>query len=92
MFSRNDFKCLDPEYFDIIAADDYDVIVISRNTGHYWHLHDPGSPEPGTVIIFHKHKAPHPYHFHGRSHSLRQAVREIRKHDLWQMDGRKQRK
>ena len=64
MFSSEDLKCLDPEYFSIIIADAYDVTVMSRNTGHYWYLHNPEYPEKGTVIIFHKHKASHPYHEH----------------------------
>ncbi len=45
--------------------------------------------EMGTVIIFHKHKASHPYHQHGRANTLRQAVRSIRGHDRWQKNGRK---
>jgi hypothetical protein len=27
----------------------------TNNTDHYWSLHSPGYPEPGTVIIFHSH-------------------------------------
>ena len=61
MFSNEDLKCLDPEYFSIITTDAYDVTIMSRNTGHYWYLHNPEYPERGTVIIFHKHKASHPY-------------------------------
>lgn len=67
MFNTEDLKCLDPKYFNIIAVDDYDVTIISRNTGHYWYLHNPEYPGEGTVIIFHKHKASHPYHQHGRA-------------------------
>ena len=57
MFSNEDLKCLDPEYFNIITTDAYDVTVMSRNTGHYWYLHNPEYPEQGTVIIFHSHHA-----------------------------------
>lgn len=52
MFNTEDLKCLDPKYFNIIAVDDYDVTIISRNTGHYWYLHNPEYPGEGTVIIF----------------------------------------
>ena len=89
MFNTEDLKCLDPKYFNIIAVDDYDVTVMSRNTGHYWCLHNPEYPGEGTVIIFHKHKFSHPYHQHGRANTLRQAVRGIKSHDKWQMGGRK---
>ena len=37
MFSNEDLKCLDPEYFSIITTDAYDVTIMSRNTGHYWY-------------------------------------------------------
>ena len=66
------------KYFSIISVDDYDVTIMSRNTGHIWYLHNPEYPGEGTVIIFHKHKASHPYHQHGRAKSLRQAVRSIK--------------
>lgn len=89
MFSTEDLKCLDPKYFSIISVDDYDVTIMSRNTGHIWYLHNPEYPEEGTVIIFHKRKASHPYHQHGRANTLRQAVRGIKSHDKWQMGERK---
>lgn len=78
MFSAEDLKCLDPRYFNIISVDAYDVTVMSRNTGHCWYLHNPEYPGEGTVIILHKHKYSHPYHQHGRTNTLRQAVRGLR--------------
>ena len=93
MFSNEDLKCLDPKYFNIIAVNEYDVTIQSYNTGHYWYLHNPEYPEKGTVIIFHSHHADRKgrirYHMHGRANTLRQAVRSIRGHDQWQMNGRK---
>ena len=50
MFNSEDLKCLDPQYFIIIATDAFDVTIMSRNTGHYWYLHNPEYPEQGTVI------------------------------------------
>lgn len=46
-------------------------------------------PKATSWAIFHKHRASHPYHQHGRANTLRQAVRSIRGHDRWQMNGRK---
>lgn len=85
MFNAEDLKCLEGDYFNIIAVSDYDVTIMSRNTGHIWYLHNSEYPYDGSVVIFHKHKASHPYHQHGRTNTLRQAVREIKKHDKWQM-------
>ena len=93
MFNAEDLKCLDPHYFSIISTDAFDVTIMSRNTGHYWYLHNPEYPEQGTVIIFHKHKASHPNlrrpQKQAAAPALRQAVRGIRKQDKWQMNGRK---
>ncbi|MBO6205922.1 MAG: hypothetical protein J6O73_03185 [Lachnospiraceae bacterium] len=88
MFSREELQSLDPKYFDIITVDECDVTIMSRNTGHYWYLHNPEYPDKGTVIIFHRHRGSHPYHLHGRANTLRQAVRSIKGHDRWQMQGR----
>ena len=40
-------------------------------------------------VIFHKHRASYPYHRHGRAGSLRQAIRSIKGHDVFQLNGRK---
>lgn len=89
MFSREDLECLDPGYFEIIYMGDRDVTIMSRNIGYVWYIHNPEYPLPGSCIIFHKHKVSHPYHQHGRSNTLRQAVRSIKSHDKWQLGGRK---
>lgn len=62
MFDANELASLDSNYFTVIYKDIYDVTIKSNNTGHYWSLHSPGYPEPGTVIIFHSHFASCPYH------------------------------
>lgn len=50
MFSENDLKGLDRRYFHIIMANEYDVTLMSKNTGHYWYLHNPGYPEGGMLL------------------------------------------
>ena len=93
MYTQQELDAIDRKYFAVIIADQYDVTLMSKNTGHYWHLHNPEYPEQGTVIIFHSHQADKSgrvrYHLHGRANTLRQAVRSIRGHDRWQMNGRK---
>ena len=90
VFSPEELQSLDRAYFSIITADEYDITIMSRCTGHYWYLHNPEYPDQGTVIVFHKHKAAHPYHLHGRGNSLRQVVQSIKSHDRFQLNGRKQ--
>ena len=78
MFSTEDLKYLDPKNFSIISVDDYDVTIMSRNPGHIWCLYNPEYLGEGIVIIFHKHKASHPYHQQGRTNTLRQAMRGVK--------------
>ena len=89
MFDTRQFDKISPQYFNIILLSKHDVTIQSRNTGHYWYLHNTDYPVEGNCVIFHKHKASHPYHLHGSARTLQQAVRSIRKHDQWQMNGRK---
>ena len=54
MFNNDDLKYLDPVYFNIIAVDNYDVTIMSRNTGYYWYIHNCEWPDVGSVVVFHK--------------------------------------
>ena len=61
MFSTEELNSLDRKYFNVIAINDYDVTIMSRNTGHYWYPHNPEYPERGTIILFHRHGGDLPY-------------------------------
>lgn len=56
MFQAESIQKIDPVYFNIIMADDCDVTIQSRNTGHYWYLHCAGYPREESLVIFHKHR------------------------------------
>ena len=49
MFDVEELSKLDAGYFNIILADDRDVTIQSKNTGHYWYLHCTGYP---IIILF----------------------------------------
>lgn len=87
MFDAKELESLDATYFTVLYKDPFDVTIRSKNTGHFWSLHSPDCPDNNVVIIFHSHHA-EPYHMHGRTRTLRQAVRSIRSHDRWQLMGR----
>ena len=93
MFNADEIKCLDSKYFTIIYTDVYDVTIQSKNTGHYWSLHNPEYPTEGQGIVFHSHHADKtgrvPYHLHGRAKNLRQAIKSIKSHDAFQLNGRR---
>ncbi len=89
MFSAEELLSLDRSYFDVICADAYDVTIMSKNTGHVWYIHNPEYPEFGNCTIFHKHHISDQYHTHSSSRSLCSALRQIRAHDAFQLNGRK---
>lgn len=89
MFHERDIQMLDKSYFNIVLTGAYDVTVQSKNTGHFWYIHNPEISREDACIIFHKHRASHPYHQHGKAKDLRQAVRKIKGHDVFQMNGRR---
>lgn len=87
LFWTKEIKKMDKSYFSIILVENYDVTIQSKNTGHILYIHNPEYPGKGECIIFHKHKASHPYHQHSRVRSLRQKVKSIKRHDVFQMNG-----
>ena len=86
MINAEDMKWVDTKYFTIIARDEVDLTIRSNNTGHYWYIH---SPEQGILVLFHRHSGDLPYHYQRRENTVHTAVRYIRKHDRFQMNGRK---
>lgn len=89
MFHERDKQVLDKSYFNIVLTGDFDVTVQSKNTGHFWYVHTPESFGEDACVIFHKHRASHPYHRHGKARNLRQAIRKIQRHDEFQMNRRR---
>ena len=89
MYTRQELEAIDRRYFEVIIADEYDVTLMSWNTRHIWHLRNVELPDGEVTVILHKHQVSDPYHAHGRSRTMKQAIRYIKKHDLFQMNGRK---
>lgn len=67
MFDAKGQGCLEPEYFDIIMANEYDVTAMSRNTAHYWYVHCTGVPGDMACIILSKCNYPYYQYSHGNS-------------------------
>lgn len=86
MFDARDLQMLDWEYFEVMQANEYDVMVISKNTRYIWLIHNAGYLKEGDCVIFHAHSLALPYHQHGRVNSLRHAIRSIKGYDWWQMN------
>ena len=89
MFTEEELSAIDTKYFSVIVANEYDVTLMSKNTGHVWYMHSADLPDRDLVILFHKHHASDPYHNHARCGSLKKAIRDIKSHDIFQLTGRK---
>lgn len=88
MYTVDEIKAIDRNYFNIITKGDTDVTIQSKNTGHWWYLHNSGYPLDGSTVIYHKHSFQYPYHDHGRADSLQSALDDIIDHDQWHLNGR----
>lgn len=64
MFKKEDIESIDRKYFTVIVANEYDITLVSNNTHHVWYIHNVELPDRELCIVFHKHKASHPYHNH----------------------------
>lgn len=89
MYTNAELAAIDRKYFVVILADGYDVAVMSKNTHHMWRLHCVELSDGDLTVLFHSHKSTTPYHFQRHERSMGTAIRYIRKHDIWQMNGRK---
>ncbi len=89
MYTQQELAAIDRSYFAVIVADEYDVTLMSLNTRHMWQLHNVELPDGAVTVVFHKHHVSDPYHTHSRSRSLGRAIRDIRSHDQFQLNGRR---
>lgn len=88
MFDPRDMRWVDPEYFQVIRRTEWDIEIKSRCTGHYWMLHCTDAPIPGGCEVFHRHHKNFPYHHQWSVCSIHQAVKYIKEHDVYQLNGR----
>ena len=89
MYTQQELAAIDRSYFAVIVADEYDVTLMSLNTRHMWQLHNVELPDGAVTVVFHKHHASDPYHAHSKSRSLNRAIRDIKSHDQFQLNGRR---
>lgn len=89
MFTTEELQAIDRKYFTVIVADAYDVTLISNNTKHVLYIHNVELKDRNLCLVYHKHKISHPYHSHSRCGTLRRAIRDIKSHDQFQLNGRK---
>ncbi len=89
MYTQQELAAIDRSYFAVIVADEYDVTLMSLNTRHMWQLHNVELPDGEVTVLFHKHHVSDQYHLQGRRRTMRRAIRDIKNHDEFQLNGRK---
>ena len=89
MYTQQELAAIDRSYFAVIVADEYDVTLMSLNTRHMWQLHNVELPDGEVTVLFHKHHVSDQYHLQGRRRTMKRAIRDIKNHDEFQLNGRK---
>lgn len=89
MYTQQELDAIDKKYFSIILMNEYDVTLMSKNTHHVWQLHNVELPDGEITVVFHKHNVSDQYHTHSRSRTLGRAIRDIKSHDQFQLNGRR---
>lgn len=85
MVKQTEIESIDREYFDIIEARDYVLVLRSRNTGHHWCLLEQIYNGYRTFQILHKHKKADPYHPQKNRPSVEACCAYIKSHDAYQL-------
>lgn len=90
-FSRKELSLISEEYFEILNIAGCYIEIRSKNTSHCWSICKPGRFGVYPIEIYHKHRLENPvYHLHRRKGTVWGAVEEIKKHDQYQLSGRKE--
>ena len=89
MYTQQEMDSIDKKYFNIILMNEYDITLMSKNTRHMWQLHNVELPDGEITVIFHKHHVSDQYHTHSRIRTLSRAIRDIKSHDEFQLNGRR---
>ena len=88
-FMEREIESLKKKFEVVIVANEYDITLVSNNTHHVWYIHNVELPDRELCIVFHKHKASHPYHNHSWCGTLKKAIKDIKSHDQFQLNGRR---
>ena len=90
MITQKDIDSIDHKYFQVIECNGSCVCLKSLNTKHYWCIVSSGiSLEHKYFKLYHKHHYEDQFHFQKNIGNFKSAIYEIKKHDEFQLGGRK---
>lgn len=93
MFEKDEFEKLDNQYFKIFQKTAFHIILMSKNTNHFWDIESKSLfYGQRAIVVHHKHKKEDNFHVQLRFHprTIDEAQNLIIEHDLWHLNGRKQ--
>ena len=85
MVKQTEIESIDREYFDIIEARDYVLVLRSRNTGHFWCLLEQEYNGHRFFQISHRHHAENPYHIQKSRPTIADCCEYIQSHDAYHL-------
>lgn len=89
MISKTEFKSVDTQYFNVLQMGCFGIYVQSKNTKHFWAIQVEEYPTFRHFKIYNKHNSSDKYHRHRDARNLSVAIKQIKNHDAFQLDGRK---
>ncbi len=89
MITEKEKKMFDAGYFNILLINRFAVSVQSKNTGHFWHIIEEEYSTFRHFKLYHKHNRSDEFHRHRDRKNMAAVLEEIKGHDDFQMNGRK---
>ena len=86
MYTSTDLAFIHDPYFTVLQLSEDCCELQSNNTKHCWYI---TKSQDSIYILFHKHHAKNPYHYHSASPYFQDCLLEIADHDEYQLRGRK---
>ena len=89
MISKTELKTIDAQYFNVLQMGCFAVYLQSKNTKHFWGIHVTEYQTFRNFKVYHKHNRHDRYHRHRDARNLKIAIEQIKNHDAFQLNGRK---
>ena len=86
MLTADDLSAINPDYFQIIDSNRARIVIMSRNTGHYWCLLERLSNGCRSFQIQHRHGNSGPYHVQRNRPSIEDCCDYIIDHDFFHLE------
>ncbi len=92
MFTQQDYRVIDRNYFNILELSPSYIRFQSKNTRHFWRIFAKGVNRNRRCLIQHSHGAYDGFHNHAEKNSLYGAINDVISHDTFQLSERRREK